>query len=281
MNYRHIYHAGNFADVFKHFILCLIMQKMHEKEIPFCAIDTHAGIGLYDLKVQEVGKTLEYQEGIQKLFNQVSIEKPFEAYIKVVSNYNAAGGELTYYPGSPCILRAFLRPQDRLRLSELHPADFETLRQYFKGDSQVEVFHQNGYITLKSLLPPPERRGVILIDPPFEKREEFSFLLKGIREAYKRFPTGIYLLWFPLKEQMSVQQFYANIKAMGIPKILCVEFLKDKIENAVKLAGCGLLIINPPWKIDQILSTSLKALLTYLSGTKRGKVHIFWISKEQ
>jgi len=278
MNYRHIYHAGNFADVLKHYILSLVMQKMHEKEAPFCAIDTHAGIGLYDLSTQEVGKTLEYQGGIQKIFDRPSVEASFEAYLKIVAGYNLGQTQLTYYPGSPCILKAFLRKQDRLRLSELHPEDYETLRQLFKHNSQVEVFHQNGYVSLKSLLPPPERRGVILIDPPFEKRDEFNHLLKGIQEAYKRFATGIYLIWYPLKDKTSIQKFYADIKALYIPKILCVEFYTNEIEASLKLSGCGLIIINPPWQIDKVLTSTLQILLSYLSCNERGKVNIFLIA---
>lgn len=280
MNYRHIYHAGNFADVIKHYVLSLVMQKMHEKETPFCAIDTHAGIGLYDLKAQEVEKTLEYQGGIQKLFELAAVEASFEAYLKIVASYNHGYDQLVCYPGSPYILRAFLRKQDRLRLSELHPQDYATLQQHFKHDSQVEVFHQSGYISLKSLLPPSERRGVILIDPPFEKREEFDDLLKGIVNAYKRFATGIYLIWFPLKDLNNVKKFYANLKALHIPKILCVEFYTNKSEASLKLSGSGLIMINPPWQIDQILTTNLKILMSYLSCTGKGEANVFWLTDD-
>ncbi|MBL0941884.1 MAG: 23S rRNA (adenine(2030)-N(6))-methyltransferase RlmJ [Alphaproteobacteria bacterium] len=280
MNYRHIYHAGNFADVVKHYILSLIMQKMHEKEASFCAIDTHAGIGLYDLKAQEVEKTLEYQSGIQKLFDSPSVEASFEAYLKIIARYNHGHDQLVCYPGSPYILQAFLRKQDRLRLSELHPQDYDTLQQQFKHDPQVEVFHQSGYVSLKSLLPPPERRGVILIDPPFEKREEFDHLLKGIVDAYKRFATGIYLIWFPLKNSENVKKFYANLKALHIPKILCVEFYTNKNEASFKLSGSGLIMINPPWQIDQVLTSSLKTLMSYLSCTEKGEANVFWLADE-
>lgn len=278
MNYRHIYHSGNFSDVVKHFVLTLIMQKMCEKDAPFCAIDSHAGIGLYDLGAHEVSRTLEYRGGIKKLCDQGSVDPVFKPYLDAVHVYNRGIGDLQWYPGSPCIMRAFLRQQDRLLLSELHPIDCETLKKNFRHDAQVQIFHQDGYVSLRALLPPLERRGVVLIDPPFEKKEEFDLVLKGILEAYRRFSTGIYLVWHPLKDRKGVQKFYDKLSAAGIAGILAVEFLVEKVPTSTKLNGCGLVIINPPWQLEEALTSSLKVLASYLGCHESGETKVMQLT---
>ena len=274
MNYRHIYHAGNFADGVKHCVLTLLLQKLHEKEKAFSIIDTHAGIGIYDLQSQQASKTNEAQEGILKLLLSSQDKSFFEHYLKVIQNQKTG-----FYPGSPLISRAFLRPQDRLWLSELHPEDFQNLAQLFYKDPQVKVFHQDGYNSLKALLPPKEKRGLILIDPPFEERNEFKMLVNGLQESYRRFATGIYMIWFPIKDLKPIKEFYAALKELEIPKILTVEFLRKPPITPESLNGTGLIIVNPPWKIQEKIVPTLEMLLKIFEF-KEGYVRLEWLCEE-
>jgi 23S rRNA (adenine2030-N6)-methyltransferase len=274
MNYRHIYHAGNFSDVVKHYTLTLLLQKLHEKEKAFSIIDTHAGIGGYNLQSLQALKTNEAQEGIFKLLDSSQDKSLFEQYLKVVQSQEAG-----FYPGSPLISHALLRPQDRLWLSELHPDDFQSLAQLFYKDPQVKVLHQDGYTSLKSLLPPKEKRGLILIDPPFEDRNEFKALVNGVQESYKRFATGIYMLWFPIKNLKPIKEFYSALKGLDIPKILAVEFLRRPPVTPDILNGTGLVIINPPWKIEEKIVPALESLLKIFEF-KEGSVRLEWLSEE-
>lgn len=275
MNYRHIYHAGNFSDVVKHYVLSLLLQKLHEKEKAFSIIDTHAGIGVYNLQSQQALKTNEAQEGILKLLHSPQDKTLFEPYLRIIQRQKNG-----FYPGSPVISRAFLRPQDRLWLSELHPEDFQNLAQYFYKDPQVKVLHQDGYTSLKALLPLKEKRGLILIDPPFEERNEFKTLVNGLRESYRRFATGIYMIWFPIKELKPIKEFYAALKDLRIPKILSVEFLRNPPITPETLNGTGLVIINPPWKIEEKIVPALETLLKIFEF-KEGDVRLEWLCKER
>lgn len=274
MNYRHIYHAGNFSDVVKHFVLTLLLQKLHEKEKAFSIIDTHAGIGLYNLQSTQALKTNEAEEGILKLLHSSQDKKLFEHYLKIVQAEDS-----NVYPGSPLISRAFLRPQDRLWLSELHPEDFQQLTRLFHKDPQVKVLHQDGYLSLKSLLPPKEKRGLILIDPPFEERNEFKTLINGLRESYKRFSTGIYMIWFPIKDLKPIKEFYTALKELEIPKILTIEFLKSPPTTPEALNGTGLIIVNPPWKIQEKIIPGLESLLKIFEF-KAGYTRSEWLREE-
>lgn len=275
MNYRHIYHAGNFADVVKHYVLTLLLQKLHEKEKPFSIIDTHAGIGMYNLHSLQALKTNEAQEGIFKLLSTLQDKSLFKDYLKIIHNQNPG-----FYPGSPVIARTFLRSHDRLWLSELHPEDFQSLTQIFYKDPQVKVFHQDGYTSLKAFLPPKEKRGLILIDPPFEERNEFKTLVNGLRESYRRFATGIYMIWFPIKDFKPIKGFYRALQELGINKILAVEFFKNSPLTPDTLNGTGLIIVNPPWKIEETMLPALEILLKIFEF-KEGYVRSEWLSQEE
>lgn len=286
MNYRHIYHAGNFADVMKHFILTLLLQKLREKDTPFCVLDTHAGIGIYDLTADPAQRTLEYQQGIGSLLAAPSLPEIFRPYVSIVQALNGlapgdSSSNLTLYPGSPAIAQRFLRRQDRLLLCELHPEDFTELQYHLTGDKQVSCFFQDAYTGLKALLPPKERRGLVLIDPPFEVKNEFALLVKGIQHAYRRFATGIYAIWYPIKDRPPVDSFYAALKNAGIPKILTTEFLLYSPTTAERLNGCGMAFINPPWQLDSTLKEYLPLLLSYLGKYPQGNVTVQWLSGER
>lgn len=261
MNYRHAYHAGNFADVMKHAVLALVISGLKRKDTPFFALDTHAGIGAYDLEAPQADKTGEYLNGIARVLDAPAPPAELEPYLSVVRSWNA-GGALRRYPGSPELVRGLMRPQDRLALVELHPEDVETLRARFHGDRRVGVHHLDGYTAAKGLLPPDERRGLVLIDPPFEVRNEFDRLLAALRRARKLWPTGIYLVWYPIKGREPVDLFLQAIADQGGPEALAVELLLRPPADPFKLNGSGLLVINPPW----LLRENLERVLPWLTG---------------
>lgn len=259
MNYRHIYHAGNFADVFKHWILTLLLTKLCIKKTPFCLFDTHAGLGFYDLQDANALKTLEFKSGVDRLSDK-TIDPEFNAYINLVTEYNK---QYSTYPGSPAIMQSFLRENDRLILSELHPDDYKILHNNFKKDKRIITLQQNGYATLKALLPPPERRGLIHIDPPFEKEDEFEQIIISINESLKRFVTGIYAIWYPIKNRKIINKFYSNLEKTTATSIIAIELhANESILN--QLNSCGMVIINPPWQLEETLKVSMPKLLSYL-----------------
>ncbi|MBI1365547.1 MAG: 23S rRNA (adenine(2030)-N(6))-methyltransferase RlmJ [Alphaproteobacteria bacterium] len=261
MNYRHIYHAGNFADVFKHAVLALCLDYLRLKEAPFRVIDTHAGTGRYDLASVEAGKTLEWIEGIGRLAGLDAPPLPDEIapllapYLDIVRALNA-DGRLSSYPGSPLIAQAMLRKQDRLTAVELHPDDNAALVRLFAGERRVKVEAGDGWTALKGRLPPKERRGLILVDPPFEERTDFERLVQAVREIKKRFATGVALLWHPVKDEESAAAFRkAAAEAAPPGKTLHAELFVRAPSAEGPLAGCGLFIINPPWTLREKLAS--------------------------
>ncbi|MEX0644356.1 MAG: 23S rRNA (adenine(2030)-N(6))-methyltransferase RlmJ [Parvularculaceae bacterium] len=257
MNYRHSFHAGNFADIFKHAILALCLEHLREKPSPFRVIDTHAGAGRYDLAGVEAGKTLEWADGIGRLVGVDAPPIPAAAapllapFLDIVRAENP-DGRLTSYPGSPAIARAMLRAGDRLVVNELHPDEHAALAGHFRGDSQVKVLALDGWTAVKALLPPKERRGLVLIDPPFEDRDDFEKLAQALGEARRRFASGTYLLWRPIKDPASGDAFHARAAESGIEKMLQTE-LTIRAADPARLTGCAMLIVNPPWTLREKL----------------------------
>lgn len=259
MNYRHIYHAGNFADVVKHAVLCRLMAALKRKDKPFHVLDTHAGLGSYDLESIEARKTGEAALGIGRLLAASDPPELLSPYLDAVRALN--GESLRWYPGSPRLIRALLRPGDRLAAVELHPADARALADEFKGDRQVKVHELDGYHALKAFLPPSERRGLILIDPPFEVSDEFERLAEGLAAAHRRFAGGIFVVWYPIKDQAPVARFHQAMIASGLRRLLAVELRIWNGDDADRLNGSGLLIVNPPFG----LVDELRILLPYLA----------------
>jgi 23S rRNA (adenine2030-N6)-methyltransferase len=302
VNYRHAYHAGNFADVYKHVVLALIAEALGRKEAPFCAIDTHAGVGRYDLQGEEAAKTGEAADGVLRLVGKVL---PYELgpYWRAVKSINRgsmsprrapasnplargpaadqhSGSHLRWYPGSPRVLRAGMRESDRLLLAELHPEDVAALRAEFAGDGQVTVRAMDGYAALKALLPPAERRGVVLIDPPFEDRGEFARLQQGLSDAWRRWPTGTYLIWYPIKARAPVDAFLGWVKEHAPAETLIAELSIHDGYAEDLLNGCGLVIVNPPWKVDQQFANVLPFLHATLRQTGGGS-ELRWLVREK
>ncbi len=222
MNYRHAFHAGNFADVFKHALLARVLTYLVQKPAPLRFIDTHAGIGIYDLSGDEASRTGEWRDGIGRLDREAApadIADLLAPYLDAVGPRGADGAWRTY-PGSPGLAQWILRPGDRLSLCELHPADASTLKAQLGRDKRVQVLPIDGYAGLKALLPPPERRGLVLIDPPFETPDEFETLLSALLRATRIWSTGVYMLWYPLKNEAAVARFEKGLVASGLKRIL-------------------------------------------------------------
>lgn len=270
MNYRHRYHAGNFADVFKHAILVLLLRRLLAKETPLLVLDTHAGIGRYDLASPEAQKTGEFRAGIARLMAEPeppTLLAPYLDLVRAANPVNSANprGALRHYPGSPAIAALLLRPEDRIIACELHPEDAQSLKREFASDRRVAIHHQDGYRALKAFLPPPERRGLVLIDPPFETTDEAEKLLKGLAQAHRRFPGGCYALWYPLKDRAPVEAWQRQLRDSGIRRILVTELLVQSPLLPDRLNGAGLVVINPPWRIEAEIEPLLAALAPRLA----------------
>lgn len=279
MNYRHAFHAGNAADVLKHVVLTAILQHLRAKPAPFCVLDVHAGIGRYDLSGDEAHRTGEAEEGIVPVLAASLAHPALATYRDLVGAMNPAGG-LRWYPGSPRIARALLRPQDRLLLVELHPDDHRTLKAEFAGDGQVAVHRMDAYDALKAHLPPRERRGLVLIDPPFEAPDEFARMAAGLAVAHRRWPTGVFALWYPIKERPAVWRFHEALAATGIARIMTVEMTLHPEDTHLRLNGSGLAIVNPPWRLDGTLRDALPALHGVLPHSGGG-VRVDWLVPEE
>ena len=273
MNYRHAFHAGGFADVTKHAILTLILSHLRQKETPFCVLDTHAGAGRYDLTGSEATRTGAAQEGALRLVAGAGTEGVAELapYLACLRDVNPDWPKLHFYPGSPLIARCLMRPQDRLVAIELHPDDARALKLLFAKDKQVAVHEADGYAALKAHLPPKERRGLVLIDPPFEQPDEFRRLVHALPEALHRFRTGIFAIWYPIKEIGPVERFRAEIGGLGRPA-LAAELFQFPPDYPERLNGSGLIVINPPWKLDQTMTQLLPLLAEHLGATGDSRV---------
>jgi 23S rRNA (adenine2030-N6)-methyltransferase len=260
MNYRHAYHAGNFADVLKHAVLALVIQYMTKKPQALRVIDVHAGIARYDLTGVAAGKTGEWEGGIARLFDAGLVASLAPASAALLAPYLDAvralnpDGALSVYPGSPLLARALLRSGDTLIANELHAEDCAELRNALRGEPNTKVLELDAFVALKSLLPPPGRRGVILIDPPFEATDEFARLSAGLAEALKRFATGTYVVWYPIKAADDVSRFLRQIRALGARKVLNVSLAVAARGSRPGLVETGLLIINPPYVLKAQLS---------------------------
>ncbi len=271
MNYRHAYHAGNHADVLKHVVLARVIEHLKQKEAPFRFYDAHGGIGRYDLGGVEAEKTFEWREGVGRLFSTDGAPLPLSGEAEAllapwrtcVAAMNEEGG-LKQYPGSPEIARLMLRPVDRLRLNELHPVDYETLLKAYAHDGRTALSRLDALVFLKSQLPPPERRGLVLIDPPYEKTDEAERALRMLSEGLKRFATGVFLLWFPVTGDGLDRHILNRVRDMPV-KHLWVSLNVRKPMPDGGLAGSGVVVINPPWKLGGELEVLAHTLAERLS----------------
>ncbi|MBI0029228.1 23S rRNA (adenine(2030)-N(6))-methyltransferase RlmJ [Gilliamella sp. B14448G11] len=275
LSYRHSYHAGNHADVLKHIVLTLCINALKEKEKPFLYLDTHSGAGRYLLKSEHSEKTGEYLSGINLLWQQPNIPELLNTYLSVIKRYNPFS-ELKYYPGSPLIAKQLLRQQDKLNLTELHPTDYPLLRQEFSKDKRAKVLREDGFAQLKSKLPHQFRRGIILIDPSYEIKDDYQIIPKALFEVYKRFATGVYLIWYPVVSRTQTQKMIDSIIKLGIRRISQFELAIKPDNNQKGMTASGMLVINPPWKLHEQMQTILPWLKNTLDVEKTGS----FIAKE-
>jgi 23S rRNA (adenine2030-N6)-methyltransferase len=282
MNYRHAYHAGNFADVLKHTVLSRVLAHLRDKPAPFRVIDTHAGAGRYDLGGTEAGKTLEWRDGIGRLM-QAKLGAPVRTllapYLDAIATLNP-NDRLAVYPGSPALTQAMLRSQDRLIACELEPQAAAALENNLRGDNRCKVIAIDGWTALTAYVPPKERRGVVLIDPPFEQPDEFSRLSQGLTAAHRKWPTGVYLLWYPIKDAAEVAAFAKRLSRLGIAKMLRIELILANPGPDKGLRGTGLVAVNPPWMLHDELKVVLPALADVLSRGAPGKLTLDWLAGE-
>ena len=277
MNYRHHFHAGGPADVLKHMVLVALLRRLVAKPRPLCVLDSHAGAGSYDLEHEMARRTGESSRGVARLWHVSGLPTALEDLVRLVGACNP-DGELRVYPGSPRLARMVLRPGDRLALCELQAAEAALLRGEFRGDPQVGVHTRDGYQALAALLPPPERRGLVVIDPPYEGLGEFATALAGLRSGHARWPTGCYMLWYPIKGPVAAGKLHAAILAGTIRKVLCVELRAgaDDPED-----GSGVLVVNPPWQVDAALTAAMPALAELLGEPHRpGSWRVEWLVGE-
>ena len=281
MNYRHIYHAGSFTDVFKHAIFALVIEHLKKKDKPFFVLDTHAGGGRYDLTSEEAARTGEYLDGVGRLLAAEEVPAELAAYVGAIRRLNVRyGAKPRWYPGSPLLAKLLARPRDRLAFAELNPEAARPLSREFGGDPQVKIHHMDGYVALKALLPPPERRGVVLVDPPFEEKGEFSRMVEGLKQAFRRFSTGVYLLWYPIKEREAVRSFLEAVRGTGIRDILAVELRIYAGEEPERLNGCGIVVVNPPWTLPEALERFLPWMARLLAREGQGAWRLEWLSED-
>ena len=269
LSYRHSYHAGNHADVLKHIVLTLCINSLKEKEKPFLYLDTHSGAGRYLLQSEHSEKTGEYLSGINLIWQQSETPELLNTYLSVLKRYNPFDN-LKYYLGSPLIAKQLLREQDKINLTELHPTDYPLLRQEFSKDKRARVLREDGFSQLKSKLPPESRRGIVLIDPSYEIKDDYQKIPKALLEAYKRFATGIYLIWYPVVSRTQTQKMIDEIVNLGIKKISQFEFAIKPDNNQKGMTASGMIVINPPWKLQQQMQTIMPWLKSTLDTEKMG-----------
>lgn len=277
MNYRHAYHAGNFADVFKHAALIELLESFKAKPTPFCYLDTHAGRGVYELGGEQARKTGEAADGVLRLLAAPDVPAPLHAYVDLVRSmagqHDVTGG--LRYPGSPLVADALLRDQDGAVLCELQPEEAGALRALFARRKSFHVHQRDGYEALRALLPPKERRGLVLIDPPFENRkDEFRIIRSALEDALTRWPTGRYAVWYPIKLGRDIQPFRRWLQRRCPGQWLVGEFLIHPDNTDLRLNGCGLALINPPWRFEHALDDMLTALCEHLAQDGYGEKRI-------
>ena len=288
MNYRHGFHAANFADVHKHAVLCRIILHLREKAAAFRVIDTHAGAGQTDLRAEEATRTGEWREGIGRLAfsgnSGAPLAEPARAllspYLDSVAACNAGGG-LATYPGSPALALRALRRQDRLIATECEPHAARRLQAFLHGDARAKAIAIDGWTALSAYLPPPERRGLVLIDPPFEERDEFERLARAFAAAWRKWQSGIFLLWYPLKAGNGAEQFIAQLRAAAIPKLLRSELRVAAASTSERLTGSGLIVCNPPWRLRDELAILVPALAAVLAQDAGAGGTLDWLHGER
>jgi len=268
LNYRHAFHAGNFADCMKHALLVWLLRALHRKPAPVFVLDTHAGAGRYDLTDDRATRTKEAQAGIARLLAATTDTASLADYLTLVQDLQATAPDT--YPGSPLLIHALLRPNDHLACCELHPDDHADLRRLLAGDPLVSIHRRDAWEAIGALLPPKQKRALVLIDPPFEAPDEFARLLTGLTAAHARMPTAVLAAWYPIKTRRQARAFHDGVRASHIRDTVAAELLLREPTDPARLNGCGLLVVNPPFRFETEAAAILQALLAGLGATEPG-----------
>lgn len=266
LSYRHAFHAGNHADVLKHYVLSLVLGYYNQKDKPYWVIDTHAGAGMYRLADDFAQKNKEFATGVARLMAADTLPESIQSYLEAVMAANPAGA-LQFYPGSPQLSAHYLREQDKLRLFELHPNDFKLLQQHFADrHRQVKADMADGFNGLKSCLPPPTKRAIVLIDPPYELKEDYQRVVSSVQDSLKRFATGTYLVWYPLLQRPEPNAMLQALKQLNAKNWLDVRLeVEQPHADGYGMYGSGMFVINPPWQLPDILNSSMPAISALLA----------------
>lgn len=289
MNYRHHFHAGNFADVLKHALLVRLVRAMQRKPKGFLYVDTHAGRGAYDLERAAQGDSLarapEWPAGIGRLWTRADLPPVLAEYVELVRQHDRAQGNLTgeprFYPGSPLLVELLTRPQDRLALCELHPAECDALKAALPRGARATVQALDGYVAPRALLPPPERRALVLIDPPFEAQDEFARIAAALEEGVARLPAGVFAIWYPLTERARVDAFADRLRVLALPPTAVFELAVAGEGAGLKMRGCGLVVVNPPWQFEAEVTPALQALVPILAQGPGATAACHWLVPER
>jgi 23S rRNA (adenine2030-N6)-methyltransferase len=279
MNYKHIYHAGNFADVAKHVALLYCLDALKRKDAGFFVLDSHAGRGFYDLQAAEASKSGEAERGIQRLIQTRLGEAPLIPYFAAIRARR--GKRLARYPGSPALIAGSLRPQDRAIFVELMPAEARAGAREIESAGRIRVEIEDGYAALKAFLPPEERRGLVLIDPPYESLDELKTMLQAFGDAYRRWPSGIFLMWYPIRSASQRSMVHARFEALQIPKMLFADLAIHPDDAGVGLAGSGLMMVNPPYGADKYLHGAYAAIHAGIAAPASGYVEVARLTPER
>ncbi len=279
LSYRHSYHAGNFADVLKHSVLIHILEHLKKKQKPFCYVDTHAGAGSYSLQSEQAEKTQEYLQGIARLWQVDNLPAVLATYVSVIKAFNAQN-KLTRYPGSPMIARQLMRQQDRMFLFELHNKEIEILREVVNKDKRVQIAHEDGFKRSVAIMPPQQRRGLVLIDPSYEIKSDYDQVFEAIMQLYKRFATGTIALWYPVVERQRINELEQKITASSLQNVLLFELAQLNDTQQLGMTASGMIVVNPPWTLQAEMQLALPMLAEQLGIGKQGSYRIKQLKDE-
>jgi 23S rRNA (adenine2030-N6)-methyltransferase len=281
LSYRHGFHAGNFADVHKHVTLVTLLDHLLRKPSPVCFIDTHAGAGRYDLHSAVAQRHREFAGGYLRVAAHAGVPALVQRYLEAVTRAGEADRRkpcsLRIYPGSPRLAQSLLRAEDRIVLSELHPADVPQLRRLFKGDGRANVHRRDGYEALPAFVPPQERRGLVLMDPAYELRDEFIRATDALLTAWRKWPAGVYLVWYPVHRTQPVAAFHRKLLQGGLRKALVCELHVGPGDAPNRLEGSGLILVNPPWKLEAQLHDTVSWLARAMARGEHAPGRVYWL----
>ena len=267
LSYRHAFHAGNHADVIKHLVLVLTLEYYKSKDKPFFYLDTHSGSGIYKLSTASAQRTREYASGILAIWQAANAPAELQPYLTLVRQLYNNAQTLQHYPGSPWLAAQLLRPTDQMRLFELHPSDYQTLKQNVEADRRIQISKEDGLAGLIGLLPPVTRRAVTLIDPSYELKEDYTHVINALNKAHKRFATGTYLLWYPVITRQRVKQMVRALQQTHIPDIIQIELCTSADNEQLGMTGSGLFVVNPPWQLTRQMQTALPWLAQHMADS--------------